>query len=295
MRSFASDLDALPLAAPLAAVLLAAALLLSAPGTGAGCPAAPDALDVLAQAVAGFRGLGHPDVVAYRVPLSLPDEEDDEPVALEELWRADGDLVIRAADPRTPGALVRSLALYLEPLYVARSALIDLDLAAAVTRLRETATITVAEVDAGTQIEVRLAAGPDPELPEYFRDVTGLAARLDGAGRLVMFRLDLRGEAEPLRLSCRYGDASSASCQPTVASWTLPSGEPVEIRNTFRDVDGRALPAVREIVFPSRYDPAETERIEVRYGAYELNGPLAEELFAGPGAFRYDLNGLVSE
>jgi len=81
------------------------------------------ALEALAASLQRLRGVGSADVSSYRVRVDVEDAE-EETAPLLETWRAPADLTVRAWDSSTPTAIVRSLALYLEPLYVARSSLL---------------------------------------------------------------------------------------------------------------------------------------------------------------------------
>jgi hypothetical protein len=252
-----------------------------------------DELTRLAEACARFEGVGDSEVVAYRVPVTLP-EEPDESIVLEEIWRAGEDLALRGADATTPAALVRSLALYLEPFYVARSVLVRLDLRAVADRLREVAGIKAGSDSAGTWLELELPAEAEPPLPEVCRELERLAGRLDEQGRLTSLELTLRESQEAIELVATYGD-EAAFAQPGEVRWVLPSGDTVVIRSTFRRELGRWLPQEREIVFPSRFDPAETERIVVCYGPYELNDEVPTDVFSERRVFRFDSDGLISD
>ncbi|MGH2569623.1 MAG: hypothetical protein ACRDGR_00265, partial [bacterium] len=140
--------------------------------------ASADALDDLVRAVEKFRGIGHEDVRSYRVELRIP-EEGEESVPLEEIWRAPGELVLRAALPGTPVAVVRSLALYLEPIYVARASLLDADLGAHLEQLRKDATVEAMPEATGTRVVVRFPDDPDAAGLEALADVAMLSAELD--------------------------------------------------------------------------------------------------------------------
>jgi len=269
------------------AIALSAALVLVNPS-----PVTADSLDDLARAVQRFRGVGHEDVWSYRVPLEIPDES-EETVPLEELWRKPRELSLRAARPGTPLAIVRSLALYLEPLYVARASLLDADLGGHVERLREAAAVESRSLGERNRIAVRFPEDPQTRGLEAFQDVARLEADVDPGARLHRLELQLRGEKAPLVLECEYGEGGRP--QPELAVWTLPNGDRVEVRTEFRGEGGRSLPASRLVIFPSRYDPGEQEEILVRYGTYAVNVELPDDLLSGPGAFRYDADGLVDD
>jgi hypothetical protein len=255
--------------------------------------ASADALDDLARAVEKFRGLGHEDVRSYRVELRIP-EEGEESVPLEEIWREPGDLVLRAALTGTPVAIVRSLALYLEPIYVARASLLDADLGAHVERLRKSATVEAVPEATGTRVVVRFPEDPKAAGLEALEDVAVLSAELDRHSRLRRLDIRLREEKEPLILECEFRGGAERP-QPDVALWTLPNGDRVEIRTEFRDQSGRSVPASRLVLFPSRYDPGEREEILVRYGVYSINVEIPADVFEDPGSFHYDAEGLVTD
>jgi hypothetical protein len=271
-------------AAALLILVLPAARASSAPAR------ASDGLDELAAAVARFRGTGYEDVTSYRATLRLPDDPEDESVPLLELWRAPSSLALRAAEPDAPRAVVRGLAIYLEPLYVARASLLGADLAASVDRLRATCAVENTGGGGGREISVRFGPQPDEQLPVELRDLARLDARLDARDRLAGLSLVTR-EGDSIALECDYGDG--ALPQPDVVRWSLPGDELVVIRTTYAPHDGRALPARRSIVFPSRYDPGRTEEIRVQYENWDLEPDLDDGAFRSPDAFRYDANGLV--
>lgn len=252
-----------------------------------------DVVDELRDAVLPFRGIGHADVLAYRVELTLP-EDDEDPVPLRELWRAPADYGLRAAGS-APAAVVRSWAIFLEPLYVARASLLDGDLERGAARLREVAKAESRAEPSGRTLRLELPAEPDPALPDLLRDVLRLDATLDAKGRLTGFRLQLRGApgraGETLRLECTWADPRAP--QPTLCTWTLPDGGTVTVTTTFRDESGRRVPGSRQVIFPSRYDPGETEEIRIDYGPYELNPP--GDPLAAKGTFRFDENGLATD
>ncbi len=252
-----------------------------------------DEFALLVEACARFEGVGDPEVVAYRVPVTLP-EEPEETVALEEIWRAGEDLAIRGSDATTPAALVRSLALYLEPFYVARSVLVRLDLRDVADRLREVGRITARTDSAGTWIALELPAETEPPLPALCRELERLEARIDEDGRLVTLELTLREGHETIELLASYDDRAALT-QPPEFRWVLPGGGAVVVHSTFRHEQSRWLPAEREIVFPSRFDPAETERILIRYGRYDLNDDVPANIFSERRVFRYDSDGLISD
>ena len=258
----------------------------------------PDAFDRLIAALQRFRGIGDPSVMRYCVELRLPDEEEETPPLLE-LWKAPDVLALRAAKPTTPRAVARSLALYLEPLYLARSSFLRTDLGEASAIVRSVAAIRAESSDAGETVFVEFPTPADERLPATLREVRLLSARLDGQGRLAALNVDLReagvdGGSGELGLICTYA-GDSRDPQPGYVRWTLPDGRPVEIRTGFRDEGGRRVPAERHLVFPSRYDPGEVEEILVEYGAYDLDSPIDEALLREPGTFRFGESGLVEE
>lgn len=257
-----------------------------------------DAIDELADAVARFRGIGARDVDAYVVTLDLPDEDDAEAITLLEAWRAPAELVLAAADPEVPRAIVRSWALFLEPMFVARTSLLGMDLGAGADRLRDTATLSrSATADGEVRLELGLGEAPDPGLPDMLQDVSRLAAELDAEGRIrhldVELRTQTRGVTDRIGLTCTY--RSSGEPLPDLAEWTLPDGQLVRVSTTFRLQDGRLVPHERDIVFPSRWDPGETEEIRLRYGEYEFGRNRVAERLQGIEPFRYDANGLVGD
>jgi hypothetical protein len=301
---------ALPVGAALAVALAAAGALVAPPARAASGPgeaaadastaeSAPDPLDRLLSALGAFRGLGDPDVTSYRVPVRLPEEEEESP-PLVEIWRAPDDLALRAESSATPQAVVRSLAMYLEPVYVARSAFLRADLAEAASRVRTEAEVTgTPGADGGLVVTVRIPPGAAERMPESLRDVARLEAGLRADGRLGTLEASIRGAAPDggigtLALACTWSD-DPADPQPARIAWTLPDGREVGVRTTCRTEDGRRVPAGRRVVFPSRWDPGETEEIVVEYGRWEIDPPLDDALLRGPGAFRYDANGLVED
>jgi hypothetical protein len=250
-----------------------------------------ETLAALTSALGHFRGVGYDDVRSYRVEVVVPDPS-EEPAPLEETWRAPNDLTLRAAGSSTATAIVRSLALYLEPLYVARSSLLDSDLAQFAQALEaEAEVIESARAAGGRVIHVRLPADPTT-LPEFLRDLTEFRAELDSAGRLVILDVRLRENEDELGFQCSYRGAEH---QPNLAQWSLPSGDVVRIETEFRDEAGRRLPSTRTVFFPSRFDPGETEEIFVRYGTYALNVEVTDAEVADARAFRYDENGLRTD
>lgn len=260
---------------------------------------ANDCLHDLAQAIERFRGIGYPNVNSYRVQVLLPEDPEEENVPLEEIWRAPRSLVLRAAKPGTHPAIVRSLALYLEPLYVARTSLLDADWEGYAERVREASEVSCSKNGSSRFISVTVPESgfePSEDLPQSFEDLSHFKGTLDEFGRLEHLQVRFRGDTaqEVLVLECRYDEAGKRP-QPDLATWTLPQGSSVKIHTTFRDEEGRVVPDSRLITFPSRYDPGETEEISVRYASYGIDVEIADEVFAGPGAFRYDANGLVAD
>lgn len=258
----------------------------------------PDAcLGRLADAIVKFRGIGYEDVTSYRVELTLPEEADDEAVPLEEIWRAPRDLVLRASRDDTHRAIVRSLALYLEPLYVARVSLLDADLDSFERRVQEASDgkIECAEREGGGLVAKVPIVDPDPQLPELFREMVRFTAELDGSDRLVSLEVELDdgGGPQVVRLDARYDEPDRP--QPDHATWTLPNGDRVDIATTFRREAERQVPDTRHITFPSRYDPGNTEEIFVRYGKYAIDVDVPDTVLADAGSFRYDENGLVTD
>ncbi len=254
-----------------------------------------DPLDDLARSIERFRGIGDPEVLSYRVPVDLPDEEEDA-VTLLEWWRSPASLSLAARDPSVPKAVTRGWALYLEPVYVARASLLGIDLAAGAESLRRSSTIESAVTDSGRRVVLELPAKPEADLPRMLRDLDRLEADLDGFGRITRLVVDLaETEASPsetILLTCSYADG--ARPLPDEAEWTLPSGDEVTVSTEFREEGGRVVPAARTIRFPSRWDPGETERIHLVYGPYELQAGAPRE---GDAArwFRFDANGLVPD
>lgn len=256
--------------------------------------AAADPIDDLQRAVLAFRGIGLRDVAAYRATFRLPDEEGKEKVSLEELWRAPSDFAIRAADA-SPAAVVRSYAIFLEPLYVARASILDADLDAGAAHLRQVVRVEAKPAESGSRtIRLTFPSAPDSTLAGFLRDVSWLEGRLDDAGRLQGFHVEFRASggraSEKLDLVCTWKDGRAP--QPSLCTWTLPDGGVVRVATSFRDEHGRRVPASRRVTFPSRYDPGETEDIRIEYGPYATEVPA--DLLHAPGTFRYDSNGLVS-
>lgn len=255
-----------------------------------------DPLDDLRAAVASFRGVGYAEVAAYSAAFRLPEEDPEEAVRLEELWRAPGDFAVRAAERAAP-AVVRSYAIFLEPLYVARSAILDTDLDQGMQRIREIGSIAAVPASGGARtIRITLPASKDAQLPGFLRDVTSIEAALDARGRLSRLRLEFpagasRRAADSLEVTCEWGDARAR--QPSRCLWRLPDGGEVRVETTFRDEGKRRVPAIRHVVFPSRYDPGETEEIRIEYEKYRWDAPAAS--FAAAGTFRYGPEGLRTD
>jgi hypothetical protein len=179
-------------------------------------PAVADPLESLRAAMAAFRGIGYAEVASYRATFQLPDEDANEAIPLEEIWRAPGDFAVRAAQPAAV-AVVRSYAIFLEPLYVARSSILDADLDRGMDRLRKVGKVEMLPRDAGSrEIRVTLPVPADSTLPGFLRDVSRIDAALDGAGRLTRLRLEFpvtagRRVADSLEVVCAWDDDRSAS------------------------------------------------------------------------------------
>jgi hypothetical protein len=256
-------------------------------------PASADALDDVVAAISAFRGIGLPDVPEYRVPFRLPDEGEG-PVALEEIWRAPATFAIRS-ERRVPLATVRSYAIFLEPLYVARSTALDAELGEAVARVRRVARVETKPAENGARdVSVALPMPADTTLPGFLREISRLEARLSGDGRLRRLRLEFptgpgRRVPETLGVDCSWEDARAP--QPSRCTWTLPDGGEVRVTTRFRTEGNRRVPASRHVVFPSRYDPGETEEIRIEYGTYRWDVPAGA--FESAGTFRYDASGLA--
>jgi hypothetical protein len=259
--------------------------------------AAADPIDDLRHAVLAFRGIGLPDIPAYHATFRLPEEDSrqNQKVVLEELWRSPSEFAIRAADS-SPTAIVRSYAIFLEPLYVARASILDTDFDAGAGHLRKVARVESKVGEGGLRtIHLTLPAKPDSALDDFLRDVSWLEGRIDATGRLQAFHVEFRSSGgrppEKLDLSCAWKDTRAP--QPSSCTWKLPDGGTVKVQTAFRDEHGRRVPASRRVTFPSRYDPGESEDIHIEYGPYGTDVP-ADALHA-PGTFRYDANGLVSK
>jgi hypothetical protein len=281
--------SSIPVRACVSGLLLAATMV-------APRPSLADALDDLRASLASFRGVGYADVAAYRAAFRLPDDDADEAIALEEMWRAPGDFALRAAEPAAP-AVVRSYAIFLEPLYVARTSILDADLDRGLQRLREIGKITTSPSSAGARsVRVELPDPPDSTLPGFLRDVSRIDALLDLRGRLSRLRLELppargRRTADSLVVVCTWDDAKAH--QPSKCTWTLPDGSEVRVQTTFRDEGGRRVPGTRHVVCPRRYHPGETESSPTEYGRDPWEG--AAPLFHAAGTFRYGSEGLLTD
>jgi hypothetical protein len=123
------------------------------------------------------------------------------------------------------------------------------------------------------------------------RDVSQVKAGLDSQGRLRDLEVVLASR-DVIRVSCDY--ASRDARQPAEARWTLPSGEIVQVRTKFRRKSGLLLPSERQVTFPSRFDPKETEEILIEYGTYEIDPVIPDSIWTARGSFRFDGNGLVN-
>ena len=257
--------------------------------------AGADSLDDLRSAVLAFRGIGLRDVAAYRTTFRLPDDERPGEVRLEELWRAPSTYAIRSADG-APAAVIRSYAIFLEPLYVARASILDADFDAGADRLRAVAHVESVPGKGGARtVRVTLPAQSDSSLSGFLRDVSWLEGHIRADGKLSGFHAQFRatqGRApETLDLVCTWKDAKAP--QPSLCTWTLPDGGVVRVSTAFRNERGHRVPSSRHVTFPSRYDPGESEEIRIEYGPYATDVPAG--LLESPGVFRYDSNGLVSE
>ena len=251
-----------------------------------------DPIDELADALNMFRGLGIVGVESYRVAIRLPQDDSPNQVQLEEIWRRPSDLVIRGKDEHAPAAVVRSVALYLEPVYVARTAVVELDWKSMGDEVRSSVVVSAGGRH-GAERSILIEMPPDmSDLPATLQDISKIEALLDGKGRLSALDIVFRKEGT-VHLQCEY-DSKGKYNQPIVASWTLPSGEEVEVRTKYRRESGKNVPSTRQVIFPSRFDPEETEEILVEYGKYELNPEIPDDVWNAPGSFRYDSNGLVS-
>ncbi|MBZ0269424.1 hypothetical protein K8I85_14815 [bacterium] len=255
-----------------------------------------DPLRDLVSAVARFRGIGDAEVRAYTVPFTLPDEE-DESIVLLEAWRAPSELALGAKRQGVPRAVVRSWALFLEPMFVTRTSLLGMDLEAGAGRLREIAAIAATPAGDGTDITITIPGQGDAALPELLRDVSALRATVDARGRIHRLAVDLRatgaGAPENITLACTYAERDGDL--PGLAEWSLGDGRVVRVETLFRTEAGRRVPHERYIVFPSRYDPGETEEIRVRYGVYDFGAAHAADVLARPELLRFDVNGLIGE
>jgi hypothetical protein len=212
-------------------------------------------------------------------------------VPLCELWRAPADLALRAADEGASRPVVRGLAIYLEPLFVARASFLGSDLSESADRLR--ASCDIHETDGGAGVRVAFPVEPDSTVPEGFRDLAWLEAALDEHDRVTLLALSTR-DGDEVELRCEYA-ADPRAPQPQAVHWLLPNDERVEIATVFVNAGDRVLPARRTVVFPSRYDPGGTEEIVVAYEDWELNAPVGDDDLRAKDAFRYDANGLVTE
>jgi hypothetical protein len=185
------------------------------------------------------------------------------------------------------------MALYLEPLYVARSAVVELDWRSVGDEVRSAAKVSARPSERGRLIQVQIPEDEGDELPEALEDVAAIDAELDAKGRLAMLDVTLRGEEGSVQLECEY-DSKGRSTQPILVTWKLPTGEEVLVRTKIRREAGVYVPGARQVIFPSRFDPQETEEILVEYGTYELNPQVPDEAWDSPRSFRYDADGLVS-
>lgn len=256
--------------------------------------ASNDPLLDLARGLEKFRGLGLATIQSYRVPLSTPQEkgQPDAP-SLVEIWRAPSTIALRAQKPSTPGALVRGQALYLEPLYVARTGVVDLDWSNLAESVRARVQATSKRVDGQQEIRITFASNDSPDLPESLRDIERIEARLDARQRLIRLRVGLREGGGEIAATCRY-DERQSKLQPVEAKWTLPDGQLVTMSAGYRREGKFSVPSWRRVEFPSRFDPKESEIIEVHYGTYEINPSLTEGDWSGAGAFRFTSAGLVT-
>lgn len=255
-----------------------------------------DPLDDLAKAIERFRGVGDAQVTHYRVPLHLPDEPEEDMIVLVEEWTTPSELTLAAREAFVPRAVVRSWALFLEPVYVARASLMGLNLSAGLERIRENAEHRHEKTSDGSRIVVIFGDRVDDKLPLVLQDLATLDAVLDASGRIVSLTVDLRGaagrEGERIAMDCVYEGADDAL--PHHVEWKLPNGEPVRVATDFRIENGRRVPAERFITFPSRWDPGETESIRIRYGPYDFD-PSATAPAGAPAPFRFDGNGLIPD
>jgi len=181
-----------------------------------------DPIDELADALNMFRGLGIVGVESYRVAIRLPQDDSPNQVQLEEIWRRPSDLVIRGKDEHAPAAVVRSVALYLEPVYVARTAVVELDWKSMGDEVRSSVVVSAGGRH-GAERSILIEMPPDmSDLPATLQDISKIEALLDGKGRLSALDIVFRKEGT-VQLQCEY-DSKGKYNQPIVASWTLPSG-----------------------------------------------------------------------
>lgn len=254
---------------------------------------AAEPLHELVTALERFRGLGDPAVSAYAVELRIPSEE-DEVAPLTETWEAPARMALRARHTSTPVAIVRGLALFLEPLYVTRTSIFSLDFEEALGPFQKELGLTAENRDSGRWITLDVPEVLPADFPEELADLRRLVCRVDDRGRLVELSLTIRSGAveERMKLFAVWGQDQP---QPRRVEWALPGGEVVEIETTFRPDAGRVVPASRLVKFPSRYDPGEREEIFVEYGEYDFAPAIAPDFWTERGTFRFDENGLVDD
>ncbi|MEZ5064825.1 MAG: hypothetical protein R3B81_08800 [bacterium] len=251
-----------------------------------------DPLDDLVDAIARFRGLGDESVSRYRVEMRVPDET-EEVAPLVETWEAPARLGIRAAHASTPAAVVRGLAVFLEPLFVTRSSIYSIDLDSGRDVVRSEGQVSVSETASGLRSIRVVLPENSANLPEMLKDLVEVGATLDGERRLVDLTVRLRTNGTPQAMTV-HCDWQPRQPQPGHATWVLPNGQEVGIETEFREESGRLVPASRHVTFPSRYDPGDTESIRVEYGTYEIDPEIPEEFWSERGTLRFDTNGLVT-
>jgi hypothetical protein len=213
--------------------------------------AGADSLDDLRSAVLAFRGIGLRDVAAYRTTFRLPDDERPGEVRLEELWRAPSTYAIRSADG-APAAVIRSYAIFLEPLYVARASILDADLDTGAERLRAVAHVESVPGKGGARtVRVTLPAQADSssDFCATSRGWRAISARTGSWASTRSWRD--AGRAPETPDPCARGRMRRR--RTLALQWTLPGGV-VRVSTAFRNE--RAVECREPHVRPSRYDRA---------------------------------------
>ncbi|MDP6528288.1 MAG: hypothetical protein QF819_09370 [Gemmatimonadota bacterium] len=266
-------------------------LALLSPGSSSAIEADPG--EALSRAVRPLAGLGFADITAYRVPFRTPLEESEGEVGfveLEESWSGGELLGIRSPEGALPGAVVRGIAFYLEPLFSGRAVLHRLLAEAGALADAGNALVEWNPPESREALQVTPRDGVDA-----LDGVERVDIALDTSGRLLSLAADL-GEEGVFVVQCEWA-ASGLAPQPEVLQCRVRGQESAEWRTRFEsrfELRGkRWLPVARVLTMPDRFDPALRESLVVEYGDYDLSRGIPEG--GEIPVFLFDSDGLRSE